>query len=450
MARPGYGLGVNGLTRIVTDGDGRIVDAAEGAGRLLAIDDRWLVGRPLAAFVAASQRRDFRTLLLDLSHGGGPRVVSLKLQRRDGVPLAVEARVVAEEGDGRIEWLLAHTEPPGTEPPHGLKPVPLRRLLARLPVGIVSFASDLTVEYANPAARVYLDGARVGSLLPDPWPEFSLRKFARRLFGSSPPVRQLAETAGGRLLELDGIAGGESESALLLLQDVTSRERGRRAEREFVSNAAHELRTPIAAISSALEVLQSGAKDDPADRDLFLDHVERESDRLARLVEALLLLARIQMGQETPVLELVDVAPLLDGVAAEVTPAGGVRVRVDCGAGVAVLADPDLLHQAVWNIVANAARHTSRGEIELLGRDLGQYAEIEVRDTGSGISPDQQRHVFERFYRAERQSGRGAGLGLPISLEIARALGGNLTLDSAAGRGTRVRMHVPSARVVQA
>jgi signal transduction histidine kinase len=441
---------VTGPTKIVTDEHGRIVEAAAGAGRLLAIDDHWLVGRPLAAFVAASQRHDFRTLLLDLSHDGGQRGVSLELHRRDGVSLAVEARAVAEQTDGRIEWLLADTEPPGVQPVHDLKPVPLRRLLARLPVGIVSLSSDLTVEYANPAALIYLDGIEVGSLLPDPWPAFSIRKFARRLLGSSPPVRQLVETASGRLLELDGIAGDESESGLLLLQDVTARERGRRAEREFVSNAAHELRTPIAAISSALDVLQAGAKDDLADRDLFLEHIGRESDRLARLVEALLLLARIQTGLETLSLELVDVAPLLDGVAAEVDPAGEVRVRVDCPADVAMLADPDLLHQAVWNLAANAARHTSRGEIALLGRDLGQYVEIEVRDTGSGIAHDQQGHVFERFYRAERQSGRGAGLGLPIALEIARALGGNLTLDSAAGRGTRVRIHVPSARVVQA
>jgi signal transduction histidine kinase len=325
----------------------------------------------------------------------------------------------------------------------------LGRLLGRLPVGIVSLNRELDVEYVNPAARVYLGSGGVGRLLPDPWQGFSLREFARRLFGSSPPPRQVVETAAGRMLELDGIPGGRSASALVIIQDVTARERRRRAEHEFVANAAHELRTPIAAIASALAVLQSGAKEKPEDRDLFLGHIQRESDRLERLAGALLLLARIQTTQETPSLELVDVGPLLEEIAAELKPQHGVEVDISCGGGIGMLADRDLLRQAVWNLASNAVRHTAAGRITLSGRDLGRVSEIEIGDTGPGIPEAEQERILERFYRGGRRSGSGFGLGLPIAREIARALGGTLDLESAPGRGTRVRLALPSARLVR-
>jgi signal transduction histidine kinase len=442
---------VSDATRIVTDLNGRVLEAADGAAQLFAIDGRWLEGKPLAAFVAPEEVRAFRTLVLELAHGNGPLGTSLRLQRRDGAHVDVEVEAVAESQGDRLEWLFASPLPAEDEPRASLAPLegrPLQRLLGRLPIGVVSIDRALTIEYVNPAARVFLRGARVGGMLPEPLTPFSLRKFAQRLFGSTPPPRRVVESSTGRLFEIDGIPGGERESALLLVQDVTARERRRRAEREFAANAAHELRTPIAAITSSLDVLEGGAKDVPEDRDLFLGHIERETARLARLVDALLLLARIQTGQEQPSLELVDVGPLLDVVAGQLEPQEGVAVRVDCAPGVAMLADVDLLHQAVWNLATNAVGHTHDGEIRLTGRDLGRMAEIEVRDTGTGIDADEQTQIFDRFFRAHRRVGQGFGLGLPISQEIARALGGSLTLESEPGVGTRVRVHVPSARLV--
>ena len=439
-------------TRIVTDANGRIVEAADAAGELLGIDRRWLLGKPLAAFVPEARRREFRTLLLDLAHGGGSHGLSLEFRRRDGEELTVAVEAVAEARRERFEWLIAGPERAEQENPTVArrlpKAAPLGRLLGRLPVGIVSLNSRLEVEYANPAARVYLGSAVVGALLPDPWPGFALRKFARRVCSPSPPVRQLVETGSGRLLEVDGIPGGPEATALLIMQDVTARERRRRAEHEFVANAAHELRTPIAAIGSALEVLESGAKETPEDRDLFLTHIRRESERLERLAAALLLLARIQTGQETPSLELVEVGPLLEDIATQLEPREGVTVGISCGAGVGMLADRDLLRQAVWNVAANAVKHTSAGRIALTGRDLGRVSEIEVSDTGVGIAPAEQERVFERFSRGDRRAGAGFGLGLPIAREILRAMSGSITLESTPGEGTQVRLVVPSARLV--
>jgi signal transduction histidine kinase len=437
-------------TRIVTDLNGRIVEATRGAGDLLAIDERSLPGNPLDAFVARERVREFETLLFELAHGNGPVRASLRLHRPDGESLEVDVEAVAEGSGKRLEWVLAaaHREEATQLAVPDLKAVPLQRLLARLPVGVISLDSYLTVDYVNPAGQVFVEGVEVGAMLPDPLPLVSVREFAGRLFASTLPSRQVVETRDGRLLELDGIAGDKAESAVLLVQDVTSRERRSRAELEFAANAAHELRTPIAAITSALDVLKSGAEDVRADRDLFLGHIERETARLARLVEALMLLARIQTDQEQPSLRLVEAAPLLEEIAAGLEPAEGVTVHVVCPPSVAMLTDADLLRQAVWNLATNAVRYTVAGEIRLTGRDLGRMAEIEVRDTGPGIAPADRPRIFSRFYRSQRRADGGFGLGLPLSQEIARALGGSLTLDSEPGIGTRVRVHLPSARLV--
>jgi signal transduction histidine kinase len=353
--------------------------------------------------------------------------------------------------DRGADLLLAHLDsarqPLAAVPAVG--DLALGRLLGRLPIGIVSLDSRLGIEYLNTAAVAYLGPSETGSLLPDPWPVFSLRKFAARLFTAMPAPRRVVETATGRLLEVDGIPADGAQTALLILQDVTARERHSRGEREFVANAAHELRTPIAAISSAVEVLQAGAKESPADRDLFLQHIERESDRVVRLTGALLQLARIQSGDRVIALQLVEVRPLLDDVARELESRDGVEIRVSCERGLSALADHDLLCQAVRNVAENAVRHTIAGTVELACRDEGQACEIQIRDTGPGIAEHDRERVFDRFFRANGSAKGGFGLGLAITREIARALGGTLEIDSTPGEGTRVRLRLPAARVVR-
>jgi signal transduction histidine kinase len=320
-------------------------------------------------------------------------------------------------------------------------------LLGRIPIGIVSVTESLRVEYANPAAVAYL-GAQAGELLPEPWPLVSLRKFAVCLFTDSPPARRSVETSSARLLELDGVPAHTNATAVLLIADVTERERHDRAEREFVSNAAHELRTPIAAIASAVEVLQGGAIDEPSERDLFVGHIARHSERLGKLSAALLLLARIQTGDGITTVRLVDVEPLLEEIGGELDLGEGVALQISCDKGLSVFADRDLLRQAILNIALNARRHTTAGEIALTARDLGRLCEIEVRDTGPGISGVDQKRVFDRFFRVDGSEPGGFGLGLPIAREIVRAFGGTVELNSIPGDGTRVQLRLPVSRIV--
>jgi signal transduction histidine kinase len=325
----------------------------------------------------------------------------------------------------------------------------LRLLLERLHEGVLTIDQDLVVHFANTEARRILGGRlREGDALPEPWQGFGLREFAHGLFDERASVRQVHVTPDEQ--HAYGVVGipsqPETDWALLVVDDLTEQERRELAEREFVSNAAHELRTPLTTIIGAVEVLQAGAKEDPVERDRFLGHIERESGRLARLARAMLTLARAHSGQEQPRVEAVELAPLLRDVAAGLQPHAGVAIDVEVANGLAVEANRDLLEQALRNLGENAAKHTTRGSVVLRAYGDGNTVTIEVEDSGPGISPEVQRHVFDRFYRGERDA-HGFGLGLAIVRESVRTLGARIELDSSPGEGTVFRILLAPARV---
>jgi signal transduction histidine kinase len=325
----------------------------------------------------------------------------------------------------------------------------LRLLLERLHEGVLTIDQDLVVHFANTEARRLL-GSRLkeGDELPEPWEGFGLRAFAHSLFDEHAAVTQVHVSPDEQ--HAYGVVGipsqPETDWALLVVDDLTEQERRELAEREFVSNAAHELRTPLTTIIGAVEVLQAGAKEDPDERDRFLGHIEREAGRLARLARAMLTLARAHSAQEQPRVEEVELAPLLREVAAGLHPHDGVALDVDAADGLAVETNRDLLEQALRNLGENAAKHTARGSVVLRAFASGGAVAVEVEDSGPGMSPEVQRHVFDRFYRGERDP-HGFGLGLAIVRESVRTLGGRIELDSSPGHGTVFRILLAPARV---
>ncbi len=325
----------------------------------------------------------------------------------------------------------------------------LQLLLESLHEGVLTIDQDLVVHYTNAEARRLLGGRLAeGDALPEPWPGFGLREFAQTLFEErSAPAHVHVTPDEHHAFGVVGIPSQpETDWALLVIDDLTEQERRELAEREFVSNAAHELRTPLTTIIGAIEVLQAGAKEDPVERDRFLVHIERESGRLARLARAMLTLARAHAGTESPRLEPVAVAALLRGVAAELRPHDGVTIEVEAPESLTVQSNPDLLEQALRNLGENAAKHTARGSVVLRAYPRGDTVTVEVEDSGPGISPEVQRHVFDRFYRGERDAD-GFGLGLAIVRETVRTLGGRIELDSSPGEGTVFRIVLARARV---
>jgi signal transduction histidine kinase len=237
--------------------------------------------------------------------------------------------------------------------------------------------------------------------------------------------------------------GPAADAAVVVVTDVTSRERRERAEREFVMNAAHELRTPLSAISSAVEVLQQGAKENDVDRDRFLAIVERQTTRLTRLVRSLLTLARAQTSSEAIRLEAVPVAPLVQELAAGFDDPS-VRIDVCCD-DVTVIAHADLLRQALDNLTANALKHAAGQGLTLrVAHVPGGRVRIEVADRGPGMTREDAEKALDRFYRARGSDGEGFGLGLSIAREVVRVMDGTLTIDSQLGKGTTVSLELES------
>jgi signal transduction histidine kinase/HAMP domain-containing protein len=323
----------------------------------------------------------------------------------------------------------------------------LRLLLEQLYEGVIAVDRELKVEFANRAAARLVPSLRRGEPLPEPWAELSVRRLATDLFRPGARIAQARISPDEeRTYALAGIpAGPGSELAVLVVADISERERRERAEREFVANAAHELRTPIAVIASAIDVLEEGAKAVPEDRDRFLQAIRRQTARLGRLVRALLVLARAQTRQQALRLEAVELRPLLEEIAAELDLAEGVTVEVSCPAGLAVLGESDLVAQVLANLSGNSAKHTERGRIRLGARPSAHGSVvIEVSDTGSGIAPENQDRVFDRFYTGDRAR-TSFGLGLAIVHEAVRALGGVIEIDSEPGRGTTARVTLAGA-----
>ena len=340
----------------------------------------------------------------------------------------------------------------------------LEAAIENISAGVVIMTSDGVPLYANTEALRILGGDSIDDFGPDTWRDveaFGLD--GRRLPPEEWPVSRTLATGeivrsetyevliDGRHVILETSTApivtpaGEETGALAVLRDVTARERTERAERDFVTNAAHELQSPLAAIVSAIEVLQAGAKDGPQ-RDVFLGHIERESDRLARLVRALLILARTQIGLETPRDELVEVRALLEEIGATLRLATSVRLEIDCPSELAMLTNRELVEQAIMNLAENAAKHTKTGRVGLSARQLPEgVAEIVVSDSGSGIVAAERLRVFERFYRGDPDAASGFGLGLAIVRAVADALDAELVLDSTVGGGTRVRLRIPGA-----
>ena len=201
----------------------------------------------------------------------------------------------------------------------------------------------------------------------------------------------------------------------------------------------------MSAISSAIEVLQRGAKEDPAQRDRFLGHIEDATTRLERLLDALLVLARAQSGEEEPAVSRVPVEPVLRQVFEGVTPHVGVALETEVEPGLTVETHPRLLEQLLGNLVANAAKHTDSGSISIVASREDGHVAIEVRDTGHGLEPANAQQIQRELARHGAPELEGLGIGLTIVREAVRALGGEVQLEPRSGGGTTARVTLPAA-----
>jgi len=302
-----------------------------------------------------------------------------------------------------------------------------------LPLGvlIVDAAGDLI--FANSAARRLLRPVklRANAPLPDVWPDFSLRDLVERVSTRGTTVEERVAVAPDRTYALRGVGGRGTATVILLLEDVSRDERRRRAEREFVANAAHELLTPLTGIVGAAHVLEAGAKDVPEDREKFLAHIAKECSRLSRIARSLLVLARAQSGEEPPRLEILNLRELLDEVAADTSG----DVSVACSASLTVFTDADLFAQAASNLRRNAVRHGG-GAVTVEAQHVsGAVVQVDIRD--GSVHKAEFKQLRGRFRSPGGRDGGGFGLGLSIAEQSLDVVGANLTVVAG---GTRIEL----------
>ena len=262
-------------------------------------------------------------------------------------------------------------------------------------------------------------------------------------FSAHPALR-----IGDRAYALTARALPDERAVLAVLRDRTDELRRELAEADFVSNAAHELRNPLAGISGAIEVLQSGAKNTPHDRDHFLNRLAEDAERMNRLTQSLLTLARVESSGAAE-REVVDVPLAIRDVVAAVEPPPHVALEVEVERDLAATGDPTLLRQVMIGLLTNAFKNTPPpGTVTVRGRHDGEAEVIvEVVDTGTGIPAAEIERVFERFYRrSESRKQEGFGLGLAIARRMVDVMGGQIGADSVLGEGSTFWVRLPVAQ----
>jgi signal transduction histidine kinase len=217
--------------------------------------------------------------------------------------------------------------------------------------------------------------------------------------------------------------------------------------KRFTADASHELRTPLAIIRAEAEFAVGKTQEEEVRQ--VLGSALEECQRLARLSDQLLTLARQDAGLQQRRREPVNLAELTAGVVETLRPlaeAKGLELTCAAGPSPVVSGDPDQLRQVLLNVLDNALKYTAAGSVSVRITASEKKAAVRVQDTGEGIAAEHLPHVFERFYRVDKSRSRkqgGTGLGLSIAKSIVEAHGGRIELDSAPDRGTTCVVILP-------
>lgn len=229
-----------------------------------------------------------------------------------------------------------------------------------------------------------------------------------------------------------------------------------RMKSEFVATVSHELRTPLTSVLGAAATLKRNKKLDESAREEFLNMIERQGNRLVRLVEDILFASKIEAGESPLQIERVDVAAVVAEAATDLQARpGGERIAIDLPeTPLNAYADIGAVQQVLLNLVENAFKYGgSAGKITVKGVDAGEHIEISVSDEGPGIAPEDQDFIFERFRQADSSIKRksvGVGLGLYIVRNLVEGQGGKLRLVSNVGEGAEFIFSLPTNPVERA
>lgn len=328
------------------------------------------------------------------------------------------------------------------------------QLLEELPSAVLLFADDEII-YANEAAcEMFGDPGGAGTVtttgfLSDP--------SCKALLDAVEETHEIGRTIDVEIERGDAVLAArasaiEGTEVVLVVRDVTRARRLAAVRRDFVVNASHELKTPVAGIQALAESLSLALEHDPARATRMVTRMELEAGRLARLVRDLLDLARLEESTTPDGRRRVDVVGVIVGQIDRLHGAAvdhEVTVTTDMPDRSVIVAVPEDVRSIVANLMENAIRYNRPGGrvVVTLSRSDGRILLV-VSDTGEGIAPQERERIFERFYRVDKARSRaagGTGLGLSLVRHATQRLGGTLSLESEPGVGSTFSVELPIA-----
>lgn len=335
----------------------------------------------------------------------------------------------------------------------------LETVLSGMVEGVILTDEKGAILMANPSARktFFIDTAPEGKTPIEVVRNSSVQEITDRILRGGkrtaieeiqlnrPDERSVKVSAAAVMKE------GELSGALLVFHDITELRHLERVRQDFVANVSHELRTPLSSIKGYSEtLLESGVKD-PKDQKEFLGIIYRESDRLAKLIDDILDLSKIESGKMAMVFLPLDLRPVVKRVCSILenqAAAKSLGISADIPEGLPrLLADEGRLSQVMLNLLDNAVKYTpEKGSIRISAAQDGGFVRVDVSDTGVGIPESDIPRIFERFYRVDKARSRelgGTGLGLSIVKHIVQAHGGQVSVKSAPGKGTTFSFTIP-------
>ena len=359
---------------------------------------------------------------------GAPRVI--RTQASEFEPLA-EVGVLEACEDAEQRRILAALEA------HAFLTVPLRARGRTL--GAITFVSEQQRHYDDADLLLAEDLGRRCAMAIDNARLYGAAEDARR---TAETVREAATFAAQRANALREIAEGARQEA----------EAANRAKATFLTTMSHEFRTPLGAVLGFVGLLNDGLAGPltPVQRD-YLRRIGNAAGSLLRLIEEVLTLSRVNAGRSSALVQEADLGPVVREVADMFHPlltGKKLALVVETPPTPVVIAtDSAKVRQIAINLVGNAIKFTRRGEVRLTLAQTPTGAELRVRDTGEGITPQEAELLFEPFAQAgtpDRTHGKGTGLGLAISRQLARLLGGDVTLESTPGEGSTFILQLPA------
>jgi len=244
---------------------------------------------------------------------------------------------------------------------------------------------------------------------------------------------------------LDALAIAYNGAIDQVARAFAERERAQARMRQFIADAGHQLRTPLTVIRGFTAILRQGDLRDTRDHERILDAINRQSLVMGSLIDKLILLERWERPGESEPAEAIDIVQLVEDVVSPIGEANFERVRLHIGNAGSAAIDPSDLAQALTNLTDNALRYTE-GPVDVSVRQAHATIYIDVADAGPGMTEDEARHAFDRFFRgATRREIEGSGLGLSIARRAIERAGGSLTVESSPAAGSTFTIALPAA-----